>query len=70
MKHIAEAHHGRAWADNAEGGGAVVTISIPRRDATSATLATQRADARHTSQDAAEGSIDSTERADIVARHG
>lgn len=29
VKHIAEVHGGRAWASNAEGGGAVVSFSIP-----------------------------------------
>jgi two-component system phosphate regulon sensor histidine kinase PhoR len=29
VKHIAEAHGGRAWAQNAEGGGAIVGFSIP-----------------------------------------
>jgi len=34
VKHIAEAHHGRAWAENAQDGGAIVSITIPRRDPT------------------------------------
>jgi two-component system phosphate regulon sensor histidine kinase PhoR len=29
VKHIAEAHGGRAWADNADGGGAIVGITLP-----------------------------------------
>jgi two-component system phosphate regulon sensor histidine kinase PhoR len=33
VKHIAEAHGGRAWASNAMGGGAIVSFSIPRRSA-------------------------------------
>lgn len=58
VKHIAEAHHGRAWADNAADGGAIITLSIPRRDATV------------TTKSAADASIDSDDPADIVARHG
>lgn len=34
VKRIAEAHGGRAWAENAPGGGAVVTFSLPIRTAT------------------------------------
>jgi two-component system phosphate regulon sensor histidine kinase PhoR len=34
VKRIAEEHHGRAWAAEAEGGGAVVGFAIPRRDPT------------------------------------
>jgi len=30
VKHIAEAHSGRAWAEQAEGGGAVVAFALPR----------------------------------------
>jgi two-component system phosphate regulon sensor histidine kinase PhoR len=30
VKHIAEAHGGRAWADNADDGGAIVSFSIPK----------------------------------------
>ena len=35
VKHIADAHGGRAWAENAEGGGAVVSFSVAhlRKDA-------------------------------------
>jgi two-component system, OmpR family, phosphate regulon sensor histidine kinase PhoR len=62
VAHIAEAHHGRTWADNASDGGAIVTISIPRRDATSTTLSAQ--------EPAAPSSIDSDRPTDIVARHG
>ncbi|MCZ6806690.1 MAG: sensor histidine kinase, partial [Deltaproteobacteria bacterium] len=29
VKHIAQAHGGRAWARNAQGGGAVVGFSLP-----------------------------------------
>jgi two-component system phosphate regulon sensor histidine kinase PhoR len=29
VRYIAEAHGGRAWAENAEGGGAVVSIAVP-----------------------------------------
>ncbi len=36
VKRIAEEHHGRAWADAAEGGGAIVGFAIPRRDPTQA----------------------------------
>lgn len=32
VKRIVEAHGGRAWAENAEGGGAIVSFSIPIRD--------------------------------------
>jgi two-component system phosphate regulon sensor histidine kinase PhoR len=55
VKHIAEAHGGRAWAENAPDGGAIVGISLPRREPTVRS---------------ADGSIDSPERTDIVARHG
>jgi two-component system phosphate regulon sensor histidine kinase PhoR len=61
VKHIAEAHGGRAWAENASDGGAIVGISLPRREPAQRLAATQP----H-----AEGSIDSPERTDIVARHG
>ncbi|MET0341824.1 MAG: HAMP domain-containing sensor histidine kinase [Polyangiales bacterium] len=33
VKHIADAHGGRAWADEAAGGGAVVSFSVARREA-------------------------------------
>jgi two-component system phosphate regulon sensor histidine kinase PhoR len=60
VKHIAEAHGGRAWAENASGGGAIVALSLPRRDPP------------RTSQEPARSgaSIDSAERTDIVTRHG
>jgi two-component system phosphate regulon sensor histidine kinase PhoR len=61
VKHIAEAHGGRAWAENANDGGAIVGISLPRKEPAQRLAATQP----H-----AEGSIDSPERTDIVARHG
>ena len=32
VKHIADAHGGRAWADNATDGGAVVSFSVARRE--------------------------------------
>jgi len=57
VKQIAEAHGGRAWAHNADDGGAIVAIALPRREPSRAVL----------SQD---GSIDSAEPTDIVARHG
>jgi two-component system, OmpR family, phosphate regulon sensor histidine kinase PhoR len=40
VQQVAEAHHGRAWAENAPGGGAVVTLSVPRRDPTQASIDT------------------------------
>jgi two-component system OmpR family sensor kinase len=61
VKHIAEAHGGRAWAENANDGGAIVGISLPRRDPSQRLTAPQ---ARP------ESSIDTPERTDIVARHG
>jgi two-component system phosphate regulon sensor histidine kinase PhoR len=65
VKHIAEAHGGRARADNAPGGGAVVTLSVPRRDPA------VRLDTRGARADAAAtGGIDSPRPADIVAPHG
>ncbi len=65
VKHIAEAHHGHAWAGNADGGGAVVTLSLPRRDPT---LRAGRQEAR--GGKLAEGAIDSPQPTDIVAPHG
>ncbi len=40
VKHIAEAHGGRAWAENAEDGGAVVgfSVAIPKKRATAAAM--------------------------------
>ena len=63
VKRIAEEHRGRAWARNAEDGGAVITIAIPRR----------RADPRQRparAQQAQDHSIDTPLPADIVAPHG
>lgn len=57
VKQIAEAHHGRAWADNAPEGGAVVSITIPRRDPTRARITSS-------------APIDSAGPADIVSEHG
>lgn len=47
VKHIAEAHGGRAWAANAEDGGAIVALSIPlgARETESATPAASPAEA-------------------------
>jgi two-component system, OmpR family, phosphate regulon sensor histidine kinase PhoR len=62
VKYIAEAHGGRAWAENADDGGAIVGFSLPR----------QRGRQRLVTPDRAlgDGSIDSSEPADIVPRHG
>ncbi len=45
VKHIAEAHGGRAWAENAEDGGALVgfTIPVPKRATAPATRPTPAA---------------------------
>jgi two-component system phosphate regulon sensor histidine kinase PhoR len=61
VKHIAEAHGGRAWAENAADGGAIVAISLPRKDPS------QRISAPGPQP---EGSIDTGEPTDIVAGHG
>ncbi|MET0390978.1 MAG: HAMP domain-containing sensor histidine kinase [Polyangiales bacterium] len=61
VKYIAEAHGGRAWAENAQEGGAIVAMSVPRR---------ARRQRTFTSPAPPEGSIDSPEPADIVPRHG
>jgi two-component system phosphate regulon sensor histidine kinase PhoR len=86
VKHIAEAHGGRAWAENARDGGAIVGISLPRGVVTprSVDVATPRGGVDVATPrggvdvatprggvDVADGdSIDTPERADIVARHG
>jgi two-component system phosphate regulon sensor histidine kinase PhoR len=77
VKHIAEAHGGRAWAENARDGGAIVGISLPRGVVTprSVDVTTPRGGVDVTTPqggvDRADGdSIDTPERADIVARHG
>jgi two-component system phosphate regulon sensor histidine kinase PhoR len=62
VKRIAEEHHGRAWADEADDGGAIVSIAMPRRDPT-----VERAPLE---PDADSGPIDSAKTADIVARDG
>ena len=62
VKYIAEAHGGRAWAENADDGGAIVGISLPRTR--------QRQRLATPDRPLGEGSIDSTEPADIVPRHG
>jgi two-component system phosphate regulon sensor histidine kinase PhoR len=62
VKYIAEAHGGRAWAQNANDGGAIVAMSVPRRGPSKRFIASERAHA--------DGSIDSNEPADIVPRHG
>jgi signal transduction histidine kinase len=62
VKRIAEEHHGRAFADNAPDGGAIVGFAIPRRGrvrrGTPAPIATKSAE------------IDSEKPVDIVARNG
>jgi two-component system phosphate regulon sensor histidine kinase PhoR len=63
VKRIAEEHHGRAFASNAETGGAVVGFAIPRRDPT---LIKSPLDAGR----AQEPAIDSERPIDIVARDG
>jgi two-component system phosphate regulon sensor histidine kinase PhoR len=62
VKRIAEEHHGRAWAEEAEGGGALVGFAIPRRDPTRVELRQEPS--------IETGAIDSTKTADIVARNG
>jgi len=62
VKHIAEAHGGRAYAGNASDGGAAVTLSLPRRR-------TAERDGAGPSREQ-DGSIDRAEATDIVARHG
>jgi two-component system phosphate regulon sensor histidine kinase PhoR len=62
VKRIAEEHHGRAWAEEAEGGGAIVSFAIPRRE-----RAATDAQAQPGGEKAA---IDSTKTADIVVRNG
>jgi two-component system phosphate regulon sensor histidine kinase PhoR len=59
VKRIAEEHHGRAWVDSAPDGGALVTISIPRREPTVTTQA-----------HASSAPIDSDPTPDIVAHDG
>ena len=66
VKRIAEEHHGRAFARNAPGGGAVVGFTVPRRDPTSVKTPL---DAPAPAPDEA-GAIDSDQRIDIVARNG
>jgi len=61
VKYIAEAHGGRAWADNAPEGGAVVSLSVPRK---------ARRPRSFIPRTQLQGSIDSAEAADIVPRHG
>jgi two-component system phosphate regulon sensor histidine kinase PhoR len=61
VKYIAEAHGGRAWAENANEGGAIVAMSLPRKARRQRTFT----DRLHP-----EGSIDSPEPTDIVPRHG
>ena len=62
VKRIAEEHHGRVWAAERDGGGAVVGFTIPRRDPT---LIEAPSD-RMSHPDA----IDSGSAVDIVARDG
>jgi two-component system phosphate regulon sensor histidine kinase PhoR len=61
VKYIAEAHGGRAWAENASDGGAIVAMSLPRHANRHRTF---------TDRTHLEGSIDSHEPTDIVPRHG
>jgi two-component system phosphate regulon sensor histidine kinase PhoR len=58
VKHIAEAHGGRAWASNAEGGGAVVSFSIP--------IEPERGETRRSKKDR----VDSAGSGVHVGRHG
>jgi signal transduction histidine kinase len=44
VKRIAEEHHGRVWAADAEGGGALVAFAIPRREPTEAVVDRSNAD--------------------------
>jgi signal transduction histidine kinase len=60
VKRIAEEHHGRAWAENAEDGGAIVSVAIPRRDPT---LADAELESR-----SAQGSLDAPEASHVAAR--
>jgi two-component system phosphate regulon sensor histidine kinase PhoR len=62
VKYIAEAHGGRAWAENASDGGAIVGISLPRQHKRQRLVTPDRP--------LGDASIDSTEPADIVPRHG
>jgi two-component system phosphate regulon sensor histidine kinase PhoR len=62
VKYIAEAHGGRAWAENASDGGAIVGISLPLQHKRQRLVTPDRP--------LGEGSIDSTEPTDIVPRHG
>jgi two-component system sensor histidine kinase MprB len=62
VKRIAEEHHGRVWAAEREGGGAVVGFTIPRRDPTLVGTTAERA--------SNPDSIDSGSAIDIVARDG
>jgi two-component system, OmpR family, phosphate regulon sensor histidine kinase PhoR len=62
VKYIAEAHGGRAWAENANDGGAIVGISLPRQR--------QRQRLATPDRPLGDGSIDTSEPADIVPRHG
>jgi two-component system, OmpR family, phosphate regulon sensor histidine kinase PhoR len=63
VKHIAEAHGGRALADNAAEGGAAVTLRLPRREPGERTDPGRR-------RSEPDPSIDRAEATDIVARHG
>jgi K+-sensing histidine kinase KdpD len=61
VKYIAEAHGGHAWAKNANEGGAIVAMTLPR---------VARRQRGFTNRMEPQASIDSTEPADIVPRHG
>jgi len=61
VKHIAEVHGGRAWAQNADDGGAIVAMTLPRKP---------RRQRAFPSSTPASASIDSSKPTDIVARHG
>lgn len=65
VKRIAEEHDGRAWAQNADDGGALVAIAIPRRRAAHPPRPTPEPHAPGRDR-----SIDTPLPADIVARHG
>lgn len=47
VKQIAEAHQGRAWASNAEGGGAVVSIALPYQSNSSSKSASELKSENH-----------------------
>jgi two-component system phosphate regulon sensor histidine kinase PhoR len=64
VKRIAEDHRGRAWAENAAGGGALVGFTIPHHELTRPYTLEERAES------ADPGSVDSASAVDIVAPNG